>query len=74
MNVAGIGASELQSSRLIARERKMPEQSFTIFISHAALDYEIAVSMKEFIASAFPAERVFVSSHPEDLMPGDGNE
>jgi len=49
----------------------MPEQNFTIFVSHAALDYEIAVSMKEFITNAFPEVRVFVSSDPEDLMPGD---
>jgi hypothetical protein len=49
----------------------MPEQNFTIFVSHAVVDSEIAASMKEFITNALPDQRVFVSSDTNDLMPGD---
>jgi hypothetical protein len=49
----------------------MEEQDYSIFISHAAVDEEIAGSIKEFIGKAFPRERVFVSSDPEDLKLGD---
>ncbi len=48
----------------------MEEQDYSIFISHAAVDEEIAGSVKEFIGKAFPRERVFVSSDPEDLKLG----
>jgi hypothetical protein len=37
----------------------MEEQDYSIFVSHAAVDEEIAGSIKEFIGKAFPRERVF---------------
>jgi hypothetical protein len=49
----------------------MQDQIFTIFISHAAVDEDIALAIKEYIARTFPMQRVFVSSDPEDLKPGD---
>jgi len=47
------------------------EQTYSIFISHAAVDEEIARCLKHYIEQAFPEQRVFVSSDPEDLKPGD---
>jgi TIR domain len=49
----------------------MAEQDFTIFVSHASLDQEIAAAIMKFITDASPEQRVFVSSDPETLMPGD---
>ena len=43
----------------------------SIFISHATVDEEIALSLKNYIVKALPAEIVFVSSDPEDLTLGD---
>jgi hypothetical protein len=42
-----------------------------IFISHAAVDSEIAVALKDAISAEFPGVEIFVSSDPEDLAPGD---
>jgi len=42
-----------------------------LFLSHAAVDEEIAVYLKKALAAAFPGLEVFVSSDPEDLPPGD---
>lgn len=50
----------------------MQDQTYSIFISHAAADEEIAGSIKQYIEQVFPEQRVFVSSDPEDLKPGDG--
>jgi hypothetical protein len=42
-----------------------------LFISHAAMDKEIAHHLKEEIQRAYPLVDVFVSSDPEDLPVGD---
>jgi hypothetical protein len=42
-----------------------------IFVSHAAVDQEIALSIKDKIKQLFPVVDVFVSSDPEDLPLGD---
>jgi hypothetical protein len=47
-----------------------PENSI-IFISHAAVDNEIALSLKCHLQSALPGSDIFVSSDPEDLPLGD---
>jgi hypothetical protein len=49
----------------------MQDQTYSIFVSHAAVDEEIAYSIKQYIEQIFPEQRVFVSSDPEDLKPGD---
>lgn len=41
-----------------------------LFLSHAAIDQEIALYLKEFLRSLFPTIDVFVSSDPEDLPSG----
>ncbi len=42
-----------------------------IFISHAAIDQEIALALKVWLERAFPNLPIFVSSDPEDLPLGD---
>jgi hypothetical protein len=42
-----------------------------LFISHAAIDQELARKLKEVIEAAFSSVEVFVASDPEDLAPGD---
>ncbi|MEO6804934.1 MAG: toll/interleukin-1 receptor domain-containing protein [Edaphobacter sp.] len=42
-----------------------------IFISHAAVDSEIAIGLKKSISTAFPNVDIFVSSDPTNLAPGD---
>lgn len=42
-----------------------------IFLSHAAVDEEIAKYLKQVIEGSFPETHVFVSTDPEDLPPGD---
>jgi hypothetical protein len=42
-----------------------------IFLSHAAVDREIAEALKRHLEAALPGIEVFVSSDPEDLQPGD---
>jgi hypothetical protein len=42
-----------------------------LFLSHAAIDSEIAMHAKKVIENAFPNIDVFVSSDPEDLTIGD---
>jgi DNA-binding MarR family transcriptional regulator len=42
-----------------------------VFLSHAALDEEIAKYLKQVIEASFPNVHVFVSTDPEDLRPGD---
>ena len=42
-----------------------------IFISHAAVDEELAAALKNHLRYCFPELSVFVSSDPEDLQPGD---
>jgi DNA-binding transcriptional ArsR family regulator len=42
-----------------------------VFLSHAAVDEEIAKHLKEVLQACFPRVDVFVSSDPEDLPPGD---
>lgn len=42
-----------------------------IFISHAAVDEELAAVLKSHLQTCFPGLGVFVSSDPEDLQPGD---
>lgn len=42
-----------------------------IFISHAAVDEELAAALKSHLLRCFPGLNVFVSSDPEDLQPGD---
>jgi hypothetical protein len=49
----------------------MSEGTKSIFISHAAVDSEIAIGLKEAISTAFPNVEIFVSSDPESLAPGD---
>jgi len=49
----------------------MQDQNYSIFISHAAVDEEIAISLKQFLDQVFPDQKVFVSSDPGDLKPGD---
>jgi hypothetical protein len=41
-----------------------------VFLSHAAADEEIARHLKQVIEASFPQIKVFVSSDPEDLSPG----
>jgi hypothetical protein len=48
----------------------MMEPKPLLFVSHAAVDQEIAVSIKRHLQSAFSQLDVFVSSDPEDLPPG----
>jgi hypothetical protein len=48
----------------------MQEQADLIFVSHAAVDQEIAAAVKRHLKSAFPSLELFVSSDPEDLPPG----
>jgi TIR domain len=50
---------------------RLSEGAKSIFISHAAVDREIAAGLKQSISMAFPAVEVFVSSDPENLAPGD---
>lgn len=47
-----------------------PQKPNILFLSHAAVDEEIAIRLKVALASAFPGLDVFVSSDPEDLPPG----
>lgn len=42
-----------------------------VFISHAAIDEELAAALKSHLQHCFPTLGVFVSSDPEDLQPGD---
>lgn len=42
-----------------------------LFVSHAAIDSEIALALKKGISTAFPNVDIFVSSDPESLAPGD---
>ncbi len=42
-----------------------------VFLSHAAIDEEIAKYLKEIVEKAFSGVKVFVSTDPEDLPPGD---
>lgn len=42
-----------------------------VFVSHAAVDEEIAMCLKSAMEEALPGIRIFVSSDPEDLKPGD---
>ncbi len=49
----------------------MQDQTYSIFVSHAAVDEEIARSLKQYLEQVFPEQRVFVSTDPEDLKPGD---
>jgi hypothetical protein len=42
-----------------------------IFISHAAIDREIALSIKSWLGQSSPMAEIFVSSDPEDLPLGD---
>ncbi len=42
-----------------------------LFISHAALDADLAKTIKAALEECFPGIDVFVSSDPEDLAPGD---
>src|SRR5215467_13643056 len=46
-------------------------QKPVLFMSHAAVDKELALSLKETIEHAFDSIDVFVSSDPEDLPIGD---
>jgi hypothetical protein len=47
----------------------MQAREYSIFVSHAAVDEEIAVSLKEFVERVCPEQGVFVSSDPGDLGP-----
>jgi hypothetical protein len=49
----------------------MSEGAKSIFISHAAVDSEIALELKRNILAAFSNVEIFVSSDPENLAPGD---
>jgi hypothetical protein len=46
-------------------------ERFHIFVSHAAIDHEIAQSLKDHLQTALPGADIFVSSDPEDLPLGD---
>lgn len=48
-----------------------PSETLPIFLSHAASDHEIALSLKGHLQTALPGANVFVSSDPEDLPLGD---
>lgn len=50
---------------------KLDETSNLLFLSHAAIDEEIAKYLKQTIESSFHGLGVFVSTDPEDLSPGD---
>ncbi|HWW24148.1 MAG TPA: toll/interleukin-1 receptor domain-containing protein [Edaphobacter sp.] len=50
---------------------KLSEGAKSIFISHAAVDSEIAARVSKSISIAFPNVTIFVSSDPESLAPGD---
>ena len=41
-----------------------------VFVSHAAVDEELAAALKSHLQRCFPGLGVFVSSDPEDLQPG----
>jgi hypothetical protein len=49
----------------------MDEKDCSIFISHAAVDQEMAVFLKDCIGKAPPSHKVFVSSDPEELKLAD---
>ena len=49
----------------------MSQKDCSIFISHAAVDEEIAIELKGCIEKVFPSLGVFVSSDPDDLRLGD---
>ena len=49
----------------------MDEDDCSIFISHAAADQKIAISLKSYISKALPTLSIFVSSDPGDLKLGD---
>ncbi len=49
----------------------MSQGTKVIFISHAAVDSEIAISLKESISGVFSNVEIFVSSDPESLTAGD---
>lgn len=42
-----------------------------VFISHAAVDEELAAALKNHLQRCFPGLGIFVSSDPQDLQPGD---
>jgi TIR domain len=48
----------------------MTEPKPLLFVSHAAVDEEIAASIKRHLQAAFSELDIFVSSDPEDLPPG----
>lgn len=41
-----------------------------VFVSHAAIDHELAAQLKSVVEHSFTSVDVFVSSDPEDLPPG----
>jgi hypothetical protein len=49
----------------------MESDECSVFVSHAAVDEEIATCLKKYVEAAFPGRQVFVSSDPEDLSLGD---
>jgi TIR domain len=49
----------------------MPDSEYSVFITHASADEEIAIALKQYVERLCPGQEVFVSSDPEDLGPGD---
>jgi hypothetical protein len=49
----------------------MDEKDCSIFISHAAIDQEMAIFLKDCIGNALPNHKIFVSSDPENLKLAD---
>jgi hypothetical protein len=46
-------------------------RTHVVFVSHAAIDHELAAQLKSVVENTFASVDVFVSSDPEDLPPGD---
>lgn len=53
-----------------AKQMELPKKK-VLFLSHAAADEEIAIHLRKVLEQAFADLKVFVSSDPEDLPPGD---
>lgn len=45
-------------------------RTHVVFVSHAAIDHELAAHLKSVVGKSFASVDVFVSSDPEDLPPG----
>ncbi len=70
--ITRIGREEIRRIRGRQASSNIPNlKSKLVFLSHAAKDQEIAITLKRVIENAIPGSDVFVSSDTEDLHPGD---